>query len=249
MNMPLLAATIGLPGWSWRWPACCRSPRTAPTTAATAGLTVLIPRHVPTPRFRPRTWSFLGIAAVLGLVFVGLAADLDPAVYAGAVRAVAVAITRNPATVNGYTARLRPATMFLAVAYIVGIAAVRRAGLARRLVHAGACAPLRSAVAARARAHDRRRASRPGLAGLLFGIEATLINLFVGGVVVTRLTLTRFVLPRARPCRGAPSWPWGSVPAGCALIAAVALIIVGVRVPVQRGQPHRRGSYSCPFMR
>ena len=54
-------------------------------------------------------------------------------ICAGAVRGVAVAITHDPASVNGYVARLHPATLFPAVAYIVGIALVVRAGPGRRL--------------------------------------------------------------------------------------------------------------------
>jgi len=98
---------------------------------------VVIPRYVPTPRFRPRTWAFLGVAALLGLVFVGWQRPSIPLVYDGAVRDVAVAITRDPATVNGYVARLHPATLYLAVAYIVGISLVVRASLARRLAMLG----------------------------------------------------------------------------------------------------------------
>src|SRR4030088_1225073 len=85
---------------------------------------VVIPCHVPTSRFRPRTWAFLGIAALLGLVFVGWQRPAIPLAYDGAVRDVAVAITRDPATVNGYVARLHPATLYLAVAYILGISLV-----------------------------------------------------------------------------------------------------------------------------
>src|ERR1700723_3360607 len=104
----------------------------SPEDAGDGRARVVIPRPVPTSRHRPRTWSFLGISAALGLVFVGLrrpglpqgdagAGPALPQVYAAAVRAIAVAITRNPASVNGYIARLRPATLFLAVAYIIGI--------------------------------------------------------------------------------------------------------------------------------
>jgi hypothetical protein len=46
---------------------------------------------------------------------------------------VADAITRDPATVNGYLARLRPALVFFGVAYIAGTATVLRANLGRRL--------------------------------------------------------------------------------------------------------------------
>ena len=97
MNMPLLAATIGL---IVMLAAACVLPVCADSTddRGDGRSTVLIPRHVPTPRFRPRTWAFLGIAAVLGLVFVGWQRPSIPVVYAHAVGAVAVAITRNPAT-------------------------------------------------------------------------------------------------------------------------------------------------------
>src|SRR3984885_10800771 len=106
----------------------------SPEDAGDGRARVVIPRPVPTSRHRPRTWSFLGISAALGLVFVGLRRPDLPQVYAAAVRGFAVAITRNPASVNGYIARLRPATLFLAVAYIIGISLVCRANLGRRLV-------------------------------------------------------------------------------------------------------------------
>src|SRR6202790_4055503 len=70
---------------------------------------VVIPRHVKTPPYRPRTWIFLIVTALLGVVFLGWQRPSLPAAYAGVVRAVATAITRDPASVNGYVARLRPA--------------------------------------------------------------------------------------------------------------------------------------------
>ncbi len=126
MDMSLLAATIGLLAVL----ACaCVLPVCADSTDDLGdGLSaVVIPRYVPTSRFRPRTWAFLGIAAVLGLMFVGWQRPSIPAAYISAVRDVTVAITHDPATVNGYVARLHPATLYLAVAYIVGISLVVRA--------------------------------------------------------------------------------------------------------------------------
>ncbi len=128
MDILLLGATLALEAALIA--ACILPQRSGSTEDAGDGrAVVLIPRPVPTSRHRPRTWSFLAISAALGLVFVGLRRPALPELYASAVRAVAVAITRDPASVNGYIARLRPATLFLAVAYIVGISLVCRAGL------------------------------------------------------------------------------------------------------------------------
>src|SRR5580698_6334576 len=136
MDSSLLAATIGLLA---ALAGACVLPVYADSTddLGNGMSSVVIPRHVPTPRFRPRTWAFLGIAAIGGLLFVGWQRPSIPVLYTGAVRDVAVAITRNPATVNGYVARLHPATLFLAVAYIVGISLVVRADVLRRLAMLG----------------------------------------------------------------------------------------------------------------
>jgi hypothetical protein len=58
---------------------------------------VLIPRHVKTPASRPRTWLFLVICAALGLVFLGWQRPSAADAYADLVRALATAITRDPA--------------------------------------------------------------------------------------------------------------------------------------------------------
>ena len=61
-----------------------------------------------------------------------------------------------------------------------------------------------------------------------FGIEATLANLLIGGLVVMRLTFTSFALPRATVVPVTRRrWPWDSIVAGCALLSAVALLVVG----------------------
>jgi cellulose synthase/poly-beta-1,6-N-acetylglucosamine synthase-like glycosyltransferase len=186
---------------------------------------VLIPKPVRTSRHRPRTWSFLAISAALGLIFVGLRRPDLPQVYAGAVRAVAVAITRNPAGVNGYVARLRPATLFLAVAYITGISLVCRATPGRRLAML-AHVPLYLAMSLLAHALMIVAGVTTGWLVAPFGIEATLVNLLIGGVVVTRMTMTGFILPRGTTVpRRRPRWVWDSVLAGCAIVCAIALII------------------------
>src|SRR5580693_6394431 len=77
---------------------------------------VLIPGYVRTPNHRPRTWAFLAIAAVAGLLFLGWKRPSLPLLYSAGVRDVAVALTHDPASVNGYVARLRPARPFFAVA-------------------------------------------------------------------------------------------------------------------------------------
>jgi hypothetical protein len=90
---------------------------------------VVIPRHDRTPRWRPRTLAFFAVTAILSLVF--LAVRSLPALYITGVGNVADAITRDPATVNGYIARLRPGLVFFGVAYIAGTAVVLRTNLGR----------------------------------------------------------------------------------------------------------------------
>jgi hypothetical protein len=133
MNISLLGVTAAMLS---ALVAACILPQRAEAgdDAGDGRSVVLIPRPVPTTRHRPRTWTFLAVTAALGLVFAGWRRPGFPQLYAGAVRAVAVAISRDPAGVNGYIARLRPATLFLAVAYIVGISLVVRADIGRRLV-------------------------------------------------------------------------------------------------------------------
>jgi cellulose synthase/poly-beta-1,6-N-acetylglucosamine synthase-like glycosyltransferase len=224
MDMSLLAATIGL--LAVLVGACVLPVRADSTDDLGDGLsTVVIPRHVPTPRFRPRTWAFLGIAAVCGLMFVGWQRPSVPEVYISAVREVAVAITQNPATVNGYVARLHPATLYLAVSYIVGIALVVRASAGRRLVML-AHAPLYVALSLLAQALMIVIGVTTRWLVAPFGIEATLVNLFIGGLVVMRLTFTSFALPRATVLPvSRRRWPWDNIVAWCALASALAVLI------------------------
>jgi cellulose synthase/poly-beta-1,6-N-acetylglucosamine synthase-like glycosyltransferase len=225
MDMSLLAATIGLLAVL---ASACVLPVCADSTddLGDGMSTVVIPRHVPTPRFRPRTWAFLGIAAACGLMFVGWQRPSVPEVYIGAVRDVAVAITHDPATVNGYVVRLHPATLYLAVAYIVGIALVVRAGAGRRLVML-AHAPLYLALSLLTQALMIVIGVTTKWLVAPFGIEATLANLFIGGLVVMRLTFTSFALPRATVLPvSRRRWPWDSIVACCALASALAVLIV-----------------------
>src|SRR5580692_6358792 len=87
---------------------------------------VVIPRHVKTPRWRPRTLAFFAVTAIMSLAFVELRHPSPPALYSEAVSKVAGAITRDPATVAGYIARLRPALVFFGVTYITATAVVVR---------------------------------------------------------------------------------------------------------------------------
>jgi cellulose synthase/poly-beta-1,6-N-acetylglucosamine synthase-like glycosyltransferase len=225
MDMTLLAATIGL---FVALTAVCVLPVCADSAEdlGDGRATVIIPRHTPTPRFRPRTWAFLGIGAVLGLVFLGWQRPSIPQLYIGAVRDLAVAITDDPATVNGYAARLHPATLYLAVAYIVGIALVVRAGLARRLVML-AHAVLYLALSLITQALMITVGATTNWLVGPFGIEATLANLLIGGLVVMRLTFTSFALPRATVVPVTRRrWPWDTVVAWCAMLAAVAVLVV-----------------------
>jgi cellulose synthase/poly-beta-1,6-N-acetylglucosamine synthase-like glycosyltransferase len=226
MDVRLLAATIGL---FTALVAACLLPVSADGTEdlGDGRGRVVIPPHVKTPTYRPRTWVFLGVAAALGLFFLGWHRPSPAAAYADVVRAVADAITRDPASVNGYVARMRPATEFFAVAYIAGIATVARASLPRRvamLFHAVLYLGL----------------SVLGqvlliVAGLTthwliapFGVEATLANLLLAGLVVMRLTFTAYVLPRATTLpANRPRWAQDTVLACCSLTAVVAILVIG----------------------
>jgi hypothetical protein len=138
MDIRLLFATMGI---FTTLITACLLPVSADSTddGGDGRAQVVIPHHVKTPTYRPRTWLFLGIAAAGGLLFLGWQRPSLPGAYAGAVRDVAVAITRDPASVNGYVVRLRPATEYFALAYIVGIAAVARASLASPTTMSSAC--------------------------------------------------------------------------------------------------------------
>jgi cellulose synthase/poly-beta-1,6-N-acetylglucosamine synthase-like glycosyltransferase len=231
MDMPVMELTAGL--LAGLIALCLLPVRIDGAEDAGDGRAVVrIPRFTKTPPHRPRTWTFLAVTAALGLIFVAWPQPSD--LYTGAVRDVAVAITRNPATVNGYVARLRPATLLFAVAYVAGIALVMRGGPARRLVvaaHAGLYVGMSLLT------HSLMIATgiATGWTVAPFGIEATLANLLLGGLVVMRLTFTSFVLPRTTtvPVRR-PRWVWDSVLAWCALIAVVALLVVGYAVLSER---------------
>ena len=225
MNITLLAATIGLLA---ALVAACMLPVSAESNEDQGDGKgyVDIPRHVQTPTYRPRTWIFLGVVAGLGLLFLGWQRPALPGTYAGAVRAVAAAITRDPATVNGYVARLRPATQFFAVANIVGLAVVARASLTRRLAILSHVV-LYTAISVLLQALLIVAGMATGWLIAPFGIEATLANLLVGGLVITRLSFTTFVLPRGTTVpRNRPRWAWDSVLACCSLITVVVFLII-----------------------
>jgi cellulose synthase/poly-beta-1,6-N-acetylglucosamine synthase-like glycosyltransferase len=186
---------------------------------------VRIPGYVRTPPHRPRTWAFGAIAAVLGLLFLGWKHPAPSGLYVGAVQEVAVAITRDPATVNGYVVRLRPALALFAVAYIVAMALVVRAGPGRRLAVVSH-AVLYLALSILAQALMIVVGVGTGWVVGPFGIEATLANLLIGGLVIMRMTFSTFVLPRATTVpRLRRSWLRENVLTWCALISVIALLI------------------------
>lgn len=226
MNGELLLMTVGL---VVALVGACLLPVAAdgPEDRGDGRALVVIPRHVKTSPYRLRTWWFVCVTAVLGLAFLGWQRPSLPSAYAASVRAVATAITDDPASVNGYIVRLHPATQFFALAYIVGIALVARARLARRvaiLMHG--VLYLAISVLVQALMITAGIATQWPVAP--FAIEATLANLLVGGVVILRLTFTSYSLPRATtvPLRR-PRWAWDSVLACCSVIAVVALLVIG----------------------
>jgi len=226
MDVRLLAATIGL---FVALVAACVLPVSADGTEdlGDGRGRVVIPPHVKTPPYRPRSWVFLGVAAALGLIFLAWHRPSPAGAYADAVRAVATAITRDPASVNGYVARLRPATEFLAVAYIIGIATVARASLPRRiamLFHAVLY------VGLSVLGHVLLIVAGMTTNWLIapFGVEATLANLLLAGLVIMRLTFTAYVLPRATTLPAErPRWAQDTVLACCSLTAVVAFLVIG----------------------
>jgi cellulose synthase/poly-beta-1,6-N-acetylglucosamine synthase-like glycosyltransferase len=225
MDTAMLAATAGL---LTAMVGACLAPVGA-DSAEDGGdgcASVVIPRHCRTPPWRPRTWAFLGVVATLALVFVGWHRPSIPVLYVGMVRAAAVAITHDPAEVNGYVSRLRPATLFLAVAYIIGIALVVRAGLIRRLAML-AHAVLYVAMSVLSHALMIAVGVTTGWLVAPFGIEATLANLLIGGLVIMRLTFSTFTLPRATaiPITRRRRL-WEDALACCALIFSITLLVV-----------------------
>jgi cellulose synthase/poly-beta-1,6-N-acetylglucosamine synthase-like glycosyltransferase len=225
MDMRLLAVTIGL---FLALLAACLLPVSADGTEdlGDGRGRVVIPLPAKTPSYRPRTWIFLGVAAVLGLLFLGWQRPSPAAAYADLVRAVATAITKDPASVNGYVARLRPATEFFAVAYIIGISVVARASLARRIAMLShTVLYIALSVLGQALLIVAGMATH-WLIGP-FGVEATLANLLLAGLVVTRLTFTSYVLPRATTLPAdRPRWARDTVLACCSLIAVVAFLVI-----------------------
>jgi cellulose synthase/poly-beta-1,6-N-acetylglucosamine synthase-like glycosyltransferase len=186
---------------------------------------VRIPKYVRTPPHRPRTWGFVAICATAGLLFLGWRHPSPAALYAEAVRAVATAVTHDPASVNGYVARLRPALAFFAVAYIVAIALVIRARPARRLAvlwHAA----LYLAMTILTQSLMIVIGIATGWVVAPFGIEATLANLLIGGLVIMRMTFTTFALPRATTVPKLHRVRfWENLLTWCALISVIALLV------------------------
>lgn len=186
---------------------------------------VLIPPYVRTPNHRPRTWAFLAISAVLGLFFLGWKRPSPSLLYSEGVRDVAVALTHDPASVNGYIARLRPALAFFAVAYIIAISLVVRARPGRRLAMLTHTV-LYLAMAVLTQALMITIGIATGWLVGPFGIEATLANLLIGGLVIMRLTFTAFALPRSTTVpRVHRNRRWDNVLTWCALITVITLLV------------------------
>lgn len=188
---------------------------------------VRIPRPTRTSPHHQRTWMFLGVAAVLGLLFVGWRRPSPGEEYARLVQAVATGITRDPVTVSGYIARLHPATELFGVAYVIGIAVVARATVGRRLLMlCHGVLFLALSVLLQALMIAGGIVTRWPIGP--FGVESTLANLLVGGLVVQRLMFTSYVLPRATTVKvSRPRWIWDTALAAGSLVVVVAVLIGG----------------------
>jgi cellulose synthase/poly-beta-1,6-N-acetylglucosamine synthase-like glycosyltransferase len=225
MNLLLLVVTAGLLA---ALVTACLLPLTADSLddRGNGKTDVVITKYVKTPTYRPRTWVFLGVTATLTALFLGLRHPAPTAGYADLVQAIANAITRDPATVNGYIVRLRPGMEFLAVSYIVGLAVVARASVLRRIT-IGFHAVIYLAMSVLTQALMVVFGMATHLLISPFAIEATLVNMLIGGLVIMRLTFTSYILPRATtvPCRR-PAWRWDSVLTACSLVTVVAVLIL-----------------------
>ena len=225
MDVRLLAATIGLLA---ALTAVCLLPVSADSTEdrGDGRAEVVIPRPVKTPSYRPRTWVFFAVTAAFGLVFLELRRPSLPGAYTDLVAGLASAITRDPASVGGYAVRLHPAAQFFAVALILGLSVVARSSLLRRIaILSHAVLYIAISVLLQALMIVAGIATH-WLIGP-FGVEATLANLLVGGLVVMRLAFTTYVLPRATTVPDdRPRWVWDNVLAGCSLIAVVAFLVI-----------------------
>ena len=226
MDVRLLATTIGL--FTALIVACLLQVCADSTEDGGDGRgRVIIPAHVKTPPYRPRTWVFFGVTAVLGLFYLGWHRPSPAAAYADLVRAIATAITKDPVSVNGYVARLRPATEFLGLATIVGIATVARASLPRRiaiLFHS----VIYIALSALGQALLIVAGMTTHWLVAPFGVEATLANLLIAGLVIMRLAFATFALPRATTLPAdRPRWAQDTVLACCSLTAVVAVLVIG----------------------
>ncbi len=207
--------------------AACLLPVRADSTddAGDGRASVLLPRHHPTPAHRPRTWAFLGITAALGLLFLDWQRPSPALAYGAATRAVAVAITGEPAVVDGYVSRLDAATVFLGAAYLIGFAMVVRAGPGRRLLIAWH-AVMYTVMSVLAQALMITTGIATGWPIGPFSIEATLVNLLIGGLVVIRMIFTTCALPRATTVPRIRGWRVAdNAVAASALIIAFAAII------------------------
>ena len=226
MDSELLMATIALfAGLT----ACCLLPvsQDGRDDRGDGRAQVRISRPTKTSPHHQRTWMFLVVAAAVGLLFIGWRRPAPGQEYVRLVQALATGITRDPVTVNGYVARLHPATELFGVAYVIGISVVARATAARRLLmlahgvlFVGLSVLLQALMIAGGIATHWPIGP--------FGVESTLANLLVGGLVVQRLMFASYVLPRATTVKiNRPRWIWDTVLAVASLVAVVAVLIGG----------------------
>ncbi len=192
--------------------------------------TVKIPRHQRTPEWRPRTWTFFTTVVMLGALFLGLHHPSPAAVLRVPVARLAVAITSNPAGVAGYVARLTPASQFLAISYLLGLAVAARASLGRRAAIA-AHAVLYLILTWLAQALMISVGLHTGWPVQPFSIEATLVNLGIGGLVVARVTVSSFVLPKPTAVpKQRPRWIWDTLIAAASLLMVMVLLVLSFAI-------------------
>lgn len=184
--------------------------------------TVHIPQYTRTPPTRPRTIVFFLVSAALCVAYVGWQSPSPSDAFENLVGRLASYLTADPAGVSGFVAKLQTASQLLGVSFLLGLAVVARATLARRLLIA-AHILLYLALTVLAEALMIDIGVETGWPVQPFAIEATLMNLALGGLVVARVMFTSFYLPRptTTPNRR-PRWIADTV------LAAISLVCVAV---------------------
>ncbi|HVX43161.1 MAG TPA: glycosyltransferase [Mycobacteriales bacterium] len=194
---------------------------------------VLIPNYVKTPTYRPRTWVFMGISVVVAVLMTGWRDPQPLGVYRSVVQRLVFMVTGEHSVSAGYSNAIQASSQFFAVATLLGMAVVVRATPGRRAL---ILAHIPAYLVMTALAQTLLIAIGMGTDWPIgpYGIEATLLNLLIGGVVTLRATFTTFILPgpTSVPNRR-PIWIWDSIITLCCLLIG-GVVVVGAYALIAR---------------